>query len=121
MKLGSNEYVALHYWVRKQLGTPQECENCGTTEAKFFDWANISGNYLKDISDWARLCRRCHALFDDHIKAVTKTHCRHGHEYTPENVYNAPDGDRECRECRKAQHIRGHSHRGHKLVKKPQS
>lgn len=30
-----------------------------------------------------------------------RTHCRHGHEYTPENTYVAPGtGYRQCRECR---------------------
>lgn len=28
-----------------------------------------------------------------------KTHCPHGHEYTPENTYNRPGGGRSCREC----------------------
>ena len=28
-----------------------------------------------------------------------KTHCVHGHEYTPENTYYHPQGARRCREC----------------------
>ena len=31
-----------------------------------------------------------------------RTHCRHGHEYTPENTYLAPSGYRQCRACRSA-------------------
>jgi len=30
-----------------------------------------------------------------------KTHCKHGHELTPENTYTTPQGGRECRECRR--------------------
>ncbi len=30
-----------------------------------------------------------------------RTHCIKGHEYTSENTYRAPDGYRECRECRR--------------------
>lgn len=30
-----------------------------------------------------------------------KTSCRNGHEYTPENLYESPDGRRQCRTCRK--------------------
>jgi hypothetical protein len=30
-----------------------------------------------------------------------RTHCRHGHELTPDNTYIRPDGDRDCRECRR--------------------
>jgi hypothetical protein len=31
-----------------------------------------------------------------------KTHCDHGHEYTPENTLLRPDGARACRTCRRA-------------------
>lgn len=30
-----------------------------------------------------------------------KTHCKHGHKYTPENTYVDPRGLRECRICRR--------------------
>lgn len=30
---------------------------------------------------------------------LAKTHCPHGHEYTPENTYISPKGARYCREC----------------------
>lgn len=29
------------------------------------------------------------------------THCPQGHEYTPENTYQYPQGNRACRECRR--------------------
>jgi hypothetical protein len=32
---------------------------------------------------------------------AAKTHCKHGHEFTPENTYVMPDGDRACVTCRK--------------------
>ena len=32
---------------------------------------------------------------------MLKTHCFRGHEFTPENTYQKPDGFRQCRECRK--------------------
>ncbi len=28
-----------------------------------------------------------------------KTHCDHGHEFTPENTYAKPSGGRQCRAC----------------------
>jgi hypothetical protein len=34
------------------------------------------------------------------------THCKHGHEFTPENTYRRREGGRKCRTCMKAQ-IRG--------------
>jgi hypothetical protein len=33
---------------------------------------------------------------------ASKTHCRHGHPFTPENTYYTPDGRRRCRACLKA-------------------
>lgn len=30
-----------------------------------------------------------------------KTHCQHGHEFTPANTYTFPNGRRECRTCKR--------------------
>jgi hypothetical protein len=53
-------YSALHAWVRKVLGTPKECWECGTTTAGRYEWANVSGEYKREVGDWARLCVSCH-------------------------------------------------------------
>lgn len=63
------------------------------------------------------LCREPRCINPDHLEAVTqrenivrgespsavnarKTHCLHGHEFTPENTYRRPDdGNRQCRAC----------------------
>lgn len=62
------------------------------------------------------LCRVRHCVNPEHLEAVTfaenvrrgisppaqngrKTHCVHGHEFTAENTYIRPDGDRGCRAC----------------------
>lgn len=34
-------------------------------------------------------------------KVGGKSHCVHGHEYTPENTYITPAGSRQCRTCNK--------------------
>lgn len=60
-----NEYNRVHSWVYRKLGKPQKCQHCKTETAKKFEWANISGNYLYDLSDWVRLCTRCHHKFDN--------------------------------------------------------
>ena len=38
---------------------------------------------------------------------ASKTHCKHGHRFSPENTYYTPDGHRRCRTClREAQPVR---------------
>lgn len=59
-------YSAVHAWINKTLGKPKLCSNCGFTSdnGRQFHWANISGNYLRDIADWVRLCVSCHFKMD---------------------------------------------------------
>lgn len=57
-------YSGVHTWIRKVLGQPKKCEYCGTTERKMYHWANISREYKRETSDWARLCVPCHSKFD---------------------------------------------------------
>lgn len=47
--------------------------------------------------------RRENLLRGDTIPArnAAKTHCKYGHEFTPENTYLHPSGARRCRECRR--------------------
>lgn len=53
----------IHQWARNRLKDITHCENCGMK--KRLDCANISENYLRDLSDWVKLCRRCHVWIDD--------------------------------------------------------
>jgi len=59
---------ALHDWVIKILGRPKKCEHCGTTKAKKFEWANKSQKYKRLISDWMRLCTKCHWKYDHDVR-----------------------------------------------------
>ena len=99
------EYQALHAWVAKQLGRPSVCENCGTLEAPRYEWANISDSYLKDISDWARLCPMCHCLIDDRKGELSKPTCGKGHDMSGYNeAYKTLKRDgKKFRYCRKCQ------------------
>jgi hypothetical protein len=60
----SVKYDALHSWVYRHLGKPLKCEHCKTETAKKFEWANKSGKYKRILSDWIRLCTKCHIKFD---------------------------------------------------------
>lgn len=59
-------YNAKHKWVEKRLGKPHYCEHCKRTNLKHrqYHWANVSRNYLRIVSDWIRLCAKCHAKYD---------------------------------------------------------
>ena len=58
-------YNALHSWIRKKLGKPKVCHNCKTEVAKKYEWANISKEYKRELSDWVRLCTSCHRFYDN--------------------------------------------------------
>lgn len=58
-------YHALHDWVRRQKGKPTVCVDCGAT--KSIEWANKSGEYLREESDWISLCTTCHRAQDKKI------------------------------------------------------
>ena len=64
-------YQALHTWVARELGRPNMCESCGRVEDRpyFIQWANKSGKYLRELSDWIRLCARCHYHYDRDYEA----------------------------------------------------
>lgn len=34
-------------------------------------------------------------------KRARQTHCKNGHEFSPDNTYESPDGHRECLVCRR--------------------
>lgn len=57
-------YTGLHQWVARKLGKPSKCKYCGTTNAKKFEWANISRKYFRNLEDWIRLCTSCHRKYD---------------------------------------------------------
>lgn len=56
-------YGGLHAWISRRLGKPAHCVLCETTQGKF-EWANKSGQYLRDLGDWLRLCISCHRRYD---------------------------------------------------------
>lgn len=63
------DYTTIHQWVYRGLGKPEKCEHCGTDGLKGYKihWANKSGEYKRDFSDWIRLCAKCHAQYDMYI------------------------------------------------------
>lgn len=56
-------YQALHRWVRRWGTKLGICFHCREAK-KQTEWANISGEYRRDLSDYIELCRSCHKLYD---------------------------------------------------------
>src|SRR3990167_9867025 len=59
-------YLALHAWIRRRKGTPDTCEHCKKTglKGKSIHWANTNHEYQRKLSDWIRLCTKCHRQYD---------------------------------------------------------
>lgn len=94
-------YFSQHDWIRYHYGKANKCENKNCkNKCKYFEWANISGVYIRDISDYKKLCIVCHKEMDYFNKYGNK--CMKGHEFTPENTYIFPSTNkRRCMACRK--------------------
>ena len=70
----SDEYFAVHNWVRRAYGAPTHCELCGRkrlSKKELFDWSCKTHNYIRDKNEWWQLCRKCHVRWD--IKHNNKT------------------------------------------------
>lgn len=97
-------YKAKHMWIAAHYGRASECEDCGTTTVSRYEWANISGDYHRERSDYKQLCPSCHRRFDN----PHPNHCRRGHEFNAENTYWYVDGEgidrRQCRHCQRIVH-----------------
>ncbi len=64
-------YHGDHWWARKNKAKPDRCESCQGPGP--LELANVSGIYLRDISDWRHLCRRCHMASDGRLRILVRT------------------------------------------------
>ena len=58
-KEGELGYFGLHEWVQKRLGKAKKCSINPNHVSTVYYWANISGEYKKELSDWRESCPRC--------------------------------------------------------------
>lgn len=60
-------YSAIHFWVRKYFEKSNVCEHCKNVfkTNRQIHWANKSGLYSRERTDWLRLCGPCHHTFDN--------------------------------------------------------
>lgn len=71
-KGGDYVYDVIHREVKKAKGKAKRCMNreekildfeC-SKKSKKFEWANISGEYKRDVNDFMSLCVYCHRVYD---------------------------------------------------------
>lgn len=88
--------------ARYRFPLAETCERCQNAPA--VDRHHVDGDPLNNVAENIQsLCRRCHMEVDGRASgALRRSHCRNGHEFTAENTYVSPKGQRYCRACRKA-------------------
>ena len=55
-------YVGLHLWIRKYKQKTGRCSRC--RREGYTEWANVSGEYKRDLDDFIELCKPCHEDYD---------------------------------------------------------
>ena len=94
----ASKYSALHSWLRTNFGSATTCENCGNPNGYKCEWANISGEYKRERSDFKQLCQSCHKKQD-----MSKV-CKRGHLY--EETLITRRNDKRCSICLKLERQR---------------
>lgn len=56
------KYGGIHAWLNRHKKKLERCEFCNRRNK--LDYANISGEYLRDAEDYLCLCRSCHMTYD---------------------------------------------------------
>lgn len=62
-KIPKKKYWAIHAWVRRNKIKPDTCTKCKQPDSNIW-WANISGEYKRDLNDYEALCCKCHRKKD---------------------------------------------------------
>lgn len=101
------------------LRDKEKCVKCGITRSQHritygkditVDHIDGKGKLVSkedknnELSNLQTLCSKCHGAKDGKLawsKRAPRTHCKNGHELTPENVYTSPSNThRRCKTCR---------------------
>ena len=88
------------------------CVDCGHVwepGGRRHEYDHHLGYAAKHHGDVQPVCTVCHTKRDS--LRMRQTHCKHGHEFTPENTLLAANGTRHCKACR-AKHDKNRGPRG---------
>lgn len=66
------EYSTLHQWVNRYKEKNGICGKCHAETTT--DWANLSGEYKRNLDDYIELCRKCHYWFDGQLEKMYKNY-----------------------------------------------
>lgn len=66
----SVSYRNLHRWIERRLGKANKCSNDSTHFSTRYHWANISGEYKRELTDWRELCPSCN--LNDGVKIASR-------------------------------------------------
>lgn len=84
-KANQEGYQYPHHWMYRNFGKASRCEKAETGctgKSIAYQWANISGDYKKDRTDWMELCASCHKKMDytDETRRLNAIH-KKGNSY----------------------------------------
>lgn len=57
-------YNKVHQYIRRNWQPADFCTQCGNTEPRRYEWANVTGVYSKNLEDYLPMCVPCHRSFD---------------------------------------------------------
>ena len=63
-------YRALHTWINKKLGKALHCSVSLEHKSTRYHWANISGEYKRELNDWRQLCPSCNLKEHHKVKNI---------------------------------------------------
>lgn len=80
---GMETYDDIHDWIRMRCVKKNQCEECGTTKAKRYQWANINHEYRMNEWEWKEMCVKCHSNHDVKRlgKGKSKKYTKWGEQY----------------------------------------
>lgn len=60
----SNSYSAIHQSLLREYGKAPLCIFDNSHESNNYEWANVTGEYTRNLEDYLPMCQSCHRKFD---------------------------------------------------------